>query len=46
MKLLCYEYLFLQICREQFVALHSQPILEDLSKYLMEKYSYSDTYVK
>ncbi|XP_048108614.1 DNA-directed RNA polymerase, mitochondrial isoform X2 [Alosa alosa] len=27
-----------QVCREQFVALHSQPILEDLSKFLLEKY--------
>lgn len=34
-----------RICREQFVALHSQPILEDLSKYLMEKYSYSGRWV-
>uniref|UniRef100_A0A6M2DMP6 DNA-directed RNA polymerase n=1 Tax=Xenopsylla cheopis TaxID=163159 RepID=A0A6M2DMP6_XENCH len=29
-----------KVCREQFVALHSQPILEELSKYLMKKYSY------
>lgn len=29
-----------KICREQFVALHNEPILEDLSKYLMEKYSF------
>lgn len=28
-----------QICREQFVALHSQPILEDLSQFLVRKYS-------
>ncbi|KAG8289375.1 hypothetical protein J6590_105660, partial [Homalodisca vitripennis] len=28
-----------QICREQFVALHSQPILEDLSKFMVQKYS-------
>lgn len=27
-----------KICREQFVLLHSQPILEDLSKSFMEKY--------
>ncbi|CAH1254803.1 POLRMT [Branchiostoma lanceolatum] len=27
-----------RICREQFVALHNQPILEDLSKYLLEEY--------
>ncbi|XP_031430295.1 DNA-directed RNA polymerase, mitochondrial isoform X1 [Clupea harengus] len=27
-----------QVCREQFVALHSQPILQDLSKFLLEKY--------
>lgn len=27
-----------KICREQFVALHSQPILEDLSKFLLAKY--------
>lgn len=31
-----------KICREQFVALHSQPILDNLSKFLAEKYSYSD----
>jgi len=30
------------ICREQFVALHSEPILENLSKFLTEKYSYSN----
>lgn len=29
-----------QICREQFVALHSQPILEDLSKFLVNRYSF------
>lgn len=29
-----------KICREQFVALHSQPILKDLSKFLVEKYSF------
>ncbi|XP_066503775.1 DNA-directed RNA polymerase, mitochondrial [Hoplias malabaricus] len=27
-----------KICREQFVALHSQPILQDLSKFLLQKY--------
>ncbi|XP_034278454.1 DNA-directed RNA polymerase, mitochondrial [Pantherophis guttatus] len=27
-----------KICREQFVALHSQPILEDLSKFMLQKY--------
>ncbi|XP_055836437.1 DNA-directed RNA polymerase, mitochondrial [Episyrphus balteatus] len=31
-----------KICREQFVALHSQPILEDLSKLLLEKFSFSE----
>ncbi|XP_058056924.1 DNA-directed RNA polymerase, mitochondrial [Anopheles bellator] len=30
------------ICREQFVALHSEPILEDLSKFLVQKYSYDE----
>jgi DNA-directed RNA polymerase len=30
-----------RICREQFVALHSQPILEDLSKFLINKYSFA-----
>jgi DNA-directed RNA polymerase len=30
-----------RICREQFVALHSEPILEDLSRFMAEKYSYS-----
>lgn len=29
-----------KICRDQFVALHSQPILEDLSRYLVEKYRF------
>lgn len=28
-----------KICRDQFVALHSQPILQDLSKFLLQKYS-------
>uniref|UniRef100_A0A4W3HZ33 DNA-directed RNA polymerase n=1 Tax=Callorhinchus milii TaxID=7868 RepID=A0A4W3HZ33_CALMI len=27
-----------KICREQFVALHSQPILKDLSRFLVNKY--------
>ncbi len=27
-----------QVCREQFVALHSQPILEELSGFLLKKY--------
>lgn len=27
-----------KVCREQFVALHSQPILQDLSNYLLQKY--------
>ncbi|XP_018577460.1 DNA-directed RNA polymerase, mitochondrial [Anoplophora glabripennis] len=31
-----------KICREQFVALHSEPILEDLSEFLCEKFSYSE----
>lgn len=31
-----------KICREQFVALHSQPILEDLSKFLIETYAAKD----
>lgn len=30
-----------RLCREQFVALHSEPILEDLSASLWEKFSYS-----
>uniref|UniRef100_A0A670XVM4 DNA-directed RNA polymerase n=1 Tax=Pseudonaja textilis TaxID=8673 RepID=A0A670XVM4_PSETE len=28
-----------KICRDQFVALHSEPILEDLSKFMLQKYS-------
>ncbi|XP_057342179.1 DNA-directed RNA polymerase, mitochondrial [Microplitis mediator] len=28
-----------KICREQFVALHSEPILEDLSKFFVEKFT-------
>ncbi|XP_070687928.1 DNA-directed RNA polymerase, mitochondrial [Pempheris klunzingeri] len=27
-----------KVCREQFVALHSQPILEELSNFLLQKY--------
>ncbi|KYO42610.1 DNA-directed RNA polymerase, mitochondrial [Alligator mississippiensis] len=27
-----------QMCREQFVELHSQPILEDLSQFMLQKY--------
>ncbi|XP_024859792.1 DNA-directed RNA polymerase, mitochondrial isoform X2 [Kryptolebias marmoratus] len=27
-----------KICREQFVALHSQPILQDLSNFMLQKY--------
>ncbi|XP_040896207.1 DNA-directed RNA polymerase, mitochondrial isoform X2 [Toxotes jaculatrix] len=27
-----------KVCREQFVALHSQPILQDLSNFLLQKY--------
>ncbi|GCC30583.1 hypothetical protein chiPu_0009034 [Chiloscyllium punctatum] len=30
-----------KVCREQFVALHSQPILQDLSKFLVNKYRYN-----
>lgn len=29
-----------KICREQFVALHNEPILEDLSRFLVKKYSF------
>ncbi|XP_056629610.1 DNA-directed RNA polymerase, mitochondrial [Diorhabda sublineata] len=32
-----------KICREQFVALHSEPILEDLSKFLWNKFSYDQS---
>ncbi|XP_063057462.1 DNA-directed RNA polymerase, mitochondrial [Engraulis encrasicolus] len=31
-----------KICREQFVALHSQPIMQDLSKFLLQKYCSKD----
>ncbi|CAH2014745.1 unnamed protein product [Acanthoscelides obtectus] len=31
-----------KICREQFVALHSEPILQDLSNFLADKYSYKE----
>lgn len=27
-----------QVCREQFVHLHSQPILEDLAKFLEKRF--------
>ncbi|KAJ8923365.1 hypothetical protein NQ315_001923 [Exocentrus adspersus] len=32
-----------KICREQFVALHSEPILENLSEYLCERFCYSES---
>lgn len=32
-----------KVCRKQFVALHSQPILEDLSEFLSQKYGYSES---
>ncbi|XP_013189813.2 DNA-directed RNA polymerase, mitochondrial isoform X1 [Amyelois transitella] len=34
-----------KICREQFVALHSQPILENLSEFLVNRYSYNESEV-
>ncbi|XP_055642292.1 DNA-directed RNA polymerase, mitochondrial [Toxorhynchites rutilus septentrionalis] len=34
-----------KICREQFVALHSEQILEDLSKFLVKKYSYEENQI-
>ncbi|CAJ0952032.1 unnamed protein product [Ranitomeya imitator] len=30
-----------QVCREQFVSLHSQPILQNLSQFLIEKYCHN-----
>ncbi|KAL3316404.1 hypothetical protein Ciccas_004958 [Cichlidogyrus casuarinus] len=30
-----------QICREEFIALHSQPVLEDLSEYIQERFGYT-----
>lgn len=36
-------HLMNKICREQFVALHSQPILEDLSNFLVQRFSYPET---
>ncbi|XP_077998837.1 DNA-directed RNA polymerase, mitochondrial-like [Glandiceps talaboti] len=32
-----------EICRQQFVALHKTPILEDLSAFMVEKYSHLDS---
>ncbi|XP_017021954.1 DNA-directed RNA polymerase, mitochondrial [Drosophila kikkawai] len=32
-----------RMCREQFVALHSQPILEQLSEFMKRTYSFHDT---
>lgn len=31
-----------RICREQFVALHSQPILEDLAKFMEKRYRFTE----
>lgn len=36
---LCCFFSPTQICREQFVALHSEPILEELQKHFHENYS-------
>lgn len=33
-----------QVCREQFVLLHSQPILEDLSAFLVDKFAVKERY--
>lgn len=33
-----------QICREQFVALHSMPLLENLSKFFLDNYGYNQKY--
>ncbi|XP_046406885.1 DNA-directed RNA polymerase, mitochondrial-like isoform X2 [Ischnura elegans] len=35
-----------KICREQFVALHSEPILEDLSSFLVQNYGYPEEVLK
>lgn len=32
-----------KICREQFVSLHSQPILQELSEFLLSKYGFDDS---
>ncbi|XP_014294604.1 DNA-directed RNA polymerase, mitochondrial [Halyomorpha halys] len=32
-----------KICREQFVSLHSQPILQDLSEFLISKYGFDES---
>ena len=37
--------LMLQICREQFVSLHSQPILEELSHVLINKFGFDERFV-
>ena len=31
-----------KICRDQFVALHSMPLLEDLSNYFLTEYGFSE----
>lgn len=31
-------YVYLQICREQFVTLHNEPILSDLASFLEQKF--------
>jgi len=31
----------MQICREQFVSLHSQPVLSNLSQSLLDRYGYA-----
>lgn len=32
-----------RLCREQFVALHSEPILENLSEYFVQRFGFLDS---
>lgn len=40
MNATCFNNFFPQICRQQFVALHAEPILEELALFMHHKYSF------
>ena len=40
--MMCLCHLLSQICREQFVSLHSQPILEELAQFLLQKFGFDE----
>ena len=35
--------MFIKVCREQFVAMHSEPVLENVAQSFLKKFGYEDT---